>query len=160
MEVSGLAIQRVPCLSGAGTGTHPSKPSISGVSVGATRARELRVLGFQDSTALMRPRKAYGAIIMDSGFCEKGHLQYYHVGPRCAEKKEKEKDKCSALGSALTSKKKLKLFKGLAEDLSKFSDMGFGLDSENGLADGLQQKVLSVCLLSFQTSINFVFLGV
>ncbi|KAB1206181.1 hypothetical protein CJ030_MR7G014326 [Morella rubra] len=32
MEVSGLAIQRVPCLSGAGTGTHPSKPSISGVS--------------------------------------------------------------------------------------------------------------------------------
>lgn len=124
MEVSGVAFRRVPCLSGA-------------VSVGPG---EFRVLGYGDSKASMRPRKSYGALMMNPGFCDSGHLQYYYVGPRCGGKKEKEKEK----GSALTAKKKLKLLKGLTKDLSKFSDMGFGLDSDDGLVAQVQRKAMSV----------------
>ncbi|XP_040990564.1 diacylglycerol O-acyltransferase 3 [Juglans microcarpa x Juglans regia] len=138
MEASGFSFRRIPCLSGAKTDTRSSKPSISCVSVGS---RKLRVLGFQQSRARVRPRKAYGAMIMNSGFCDNGHMRYYYVSPMCSGKKEKEKSVNSC--SSLTAKKKLKLFKGLAEDLAKFSDMGFGLDAHDGLAADVQQKAIA-----------------
>ncbi|KAG2726667.1 hypothetical protein I3760_01G124500 [Carya illinoinensis] len=136
MEVSGLSFRRIPCLSGGKTDTRSSKPSISCVSVGS---RKLRVLGFQQSRARVRPRKAHGAMIMNSGFCDNGHMRYYYVSPMCSGKKEKSVNSCSSLAA----KKKLKLFKGLAEDLAKFSDMGFGLDAHDGLAADVQQKVIA-----------------
>lgn len=133
MEVSGVAFRRVPCLSGAVIDAHSAKPS---VSVGPS---EFRVLGYGDSRAFTRPRKSYGALMINSGFCDNGHLQYYYAGPRCGGKKEKEKEK----EKAVTAKKKLKLLKGLTKDLSKFSDMGFGVDSDDDLAAQAQRKAMS-----------------
>lgn len=81
----------------------------------------------------------------NSGFYDNGHLQYYYMGPRCGGKKEKEMEK----GSAVTAKKKLKLLKGLTKDLSRFSDMGFGLDTDDGLVAQVQRKAMSVWIMSF-----------
>lgn len=142
MEVSSFSLRRIPCLYGAKNDPSWSKTSISCVSVGA---RKLRVLGFQQSRAFVRPGKAYGAMIMNSGFSDNGHMRYYYVSPTCSGKKEK-KEKSVNSCSSLSAKKKLKLFKGLAEDLAKFSDMGFGLeDAHEGLAADVQQKVIAVC---------------
>lgn len=136
MEVSGVAFRRIPCLSGGAIDAHNSKPSTQGISVGP---REFQVLGFGDSRAFGRPRSSLGAVRSNSAFCDNGHLQYYYAGPRCGGNKEKVKEK----GSSLPAKKKLKLLKGLAKDLSKFSEMGFCLDSDDGLAAQDQRRAIS-----------------
>ncbi|EYU43361.1 hypothetical protein ABFS82_08G139100 [Erythranthe guttata] len=87
--------------------------------------------------------------ILSSGFCDQGHLQYYYnscnnVGPtsssssssRMSVKQEKEKS------AKKMKKKQLKLLKGLSRDLSNFSQIGFGLDSD-GLIDQVKGKTLS-----------------
>ncbi|KAL7102836.1 hypothetical protein ACP275_08G143100 [Erythranthe tilingii] len=84
--------------------------------------------------------------ILSSGFCDQGHLQYYYnscnVGPtsssssRMSVKQEKEKS------PKKMKKKQLKLLKGLSRDLSNFSQIGFGLDSD-GLIDQVKGKTLS-----------------
>uniref|UniRef100_A0A2N9EID0 Uncharacterized protein n=1 Tax=Fagus sylvatica TaxID=28930 RepID=A0A2N9EID0_FAGSY len=128
MEVSGVTFRRVPCLSGAGIDTRSSdsKPS-----------RFIRV----------RPRNCYG--VMKSGFCDNGHSHYYYAGPICGGVGKKDNNSSSSASAsasasdALTSKKKLKLLKGLTKDLSKFSDIGFGLDSADALLHQVQGKLLS-----------------
>ncbi|KAJ7955341.1 Diacylglycerol acyltransferase [Quillaja saponaria] len=133
MEVSGVVLRRVPCISGAGTNTQSSsKPSVSGGSVAVVHGTR-----FSGVTRGVRvsanPRKF-------SGFCDNGHLQYYNVSqPRCGGDKDKQK------GSAvLTTKKKLKLLKGFSKGLSMFSELGLTLDPQNrNLVDEVQGKLSS-----------------
>ncbi|KAL5538776.1 hypothetical protein UlMin_043916 [Ulmus minor] len=137
MEISSVVSRQVPCFSGAGTDTHFSKPSISGVSF----AGSSRLLGFPDSGVSSRPRRFPAAL--SSGFSDNGHLQYYHAGPRCGEKKKKnnkEKEKASA---GLTTKEKLKLLKGFSESFSAFSGVGFGLEMQEGLVAQAQSNQIS-----------------
>lgn len=54
---------------------------------------------------------------MDSGFCDEGHLQYYQ-------------DRKKGAPVLLTTKKKLKLLKGLSKNASLFSELGFALDPD------------------------------
>ncbi|KAL2922319.1 Diacylglycerol O-acyltransferase 3 cytosolic [Bienertia sinuspersici] len=61
------------------------------------------------------------------GFDDKGHMEYYsRVSPVCGEKKGKGKKGWNGI----PTKKRVKLLKGLVEDLSTFSDLGFGLELE------------------------------
>lgn len=77
---------------------------------------------------------------MNSEFSDNGHLQYY-VGPRCGGKKEKKE---KILGG-LTTKKKLKLLKGLSKNLSSsFSELGFSLDLQEGLGIQVENNLISV----------------
>lgn len=139
MEVSGAVLKRLTCISGAGTDSQffPRRFE-SGVSVavgGGARVHGV-IRGVRVST---RPK-------MDSGFRDNGHLQYYQASspPRCGGK---DKQKGSAV---LTTKKKLKLFKGLSDGLSMASELGFSLDSEKRtLLDELQGKLASVSLICF-----------
>lgn len=101
--------------------------------------------------------------ILSSGFCDQGHLQYYKSsfgssataaaaeaaaadGKRMSVvsgkgvKSEKEKEK----SLKKTKKKQLKLLKGLTKDLSTFSQMGFGLDSDGKLVDQIKGNMISV----------------
>jgi hypothetical protein len=95
---------------------------------------------------------------MKSGFCDNGHSHYYYAGPICGGVGKKDNNSSSSASAsasdALTSKKKLKLLKGLTKDLSKFSDIGFGLDSADALLHQVQGKLLSVrFFFSFSFSI-------
>lgn len=124
MEVSGVVSRQVPCFSGAEIDTTRSST--------ASFHGEFRVQGRRNFGVSLRTRRFGGQL--NSGFCDDGHVQYYHVGPRCGFKKEKE------------IKKKLKLLKGLSKDLSASSQMGFGpLDYQKGLVAQFQEKLISVC---------------
>lgn len=124
MEVSGVVSRQVPCFSGAGIDTTWSST--------ASFHGEFRVQGRRDFGVSLRTERFRGQ--SNYGFCDDGHVQYYHVGPRCGCKKEKE------------IKKKLKLLKGLSKDLSASSQMGVGpLDSQKGLVAQFQGKLISVC---------------
>ncbi|KAF3456431.1 hypothetical protein FNV43_RR01081 [Rhamnella rubrinervis] len=129
MEVSGVVSRQVPSFSGVGIHTHSSKPSFSGVPVASRTHR--------NSGVSFSPNKFTAP--MNSAFSDNGHLQYY-VGPRCGVKEEK-KDKI--LGG-VTTKKKLKLLKGLSKNLpSSFSELGFPLDLQEGLATEVENKLIS-----------------
>ncbi|ONI27751.1 hypothetical protein PRUPE_1G103600 [Prunus persica] len=122
MEVSGVVSRQVPCFSGAEIDTTRSST--------ASFHGEFRVQGRRNFGVSLRTRRFGGQL--NSGFCDDGHVQYYHVGPRCGFKKEKE------------IKKKLKLLKGLSKDLSASSQMGFGpLDYQKGLVAQFQEKLIS-----------------
>ena len=55
------------------------------------------------------------------GIEDKGHLEYYSkVAPVCGEKKGKKG------WSGVSTKKRMKLLKGLVNDLSMFSELSFG----------------------------------
>lgn len=124
MEVSGVVSRQVPCFSGAGIDTTWSST--------ASFHGEFRVQGRRDFGVSLRTERFRGQ--SNYGFCDDGHVQCYHVGPRCGCKKEKE------------IKKKLKLLKGLSKDLSASSQMGVGpLDSQKGLVAQFQGKLISVC---------------
>ncbi|KAJ9699973.1 hypothetical protein PVL29_005690 [Vitis rotundifolia] len=131
MEVSGIVFRQVPFFSGAGIDTQSSKSTFSGVSVDSGKRisafSELRLLGSRDSRVAVRPRKP-------SGFRDESHLKYYYESPRCGAKKDKDK---------VTTKKKLKLVKALSKDLSLFSDLGFGVDSDEGLVGEVKGKMMS-----------------
>ncbi|XP_034686883.1 diacylglycerol O-acyltransferase 3 [Vitis riparia] len=131
MEVSGVVFRQVPFFSGAGIDTQSSKSSFSGVSVDSgnriSAFSELRLLGSRDSRVAVRPRKP-------SGFRDESHLKYYYESPRCGAKKDKDK---------VTTKKKSKLLKALSKDLSLFSDLGFGVDSDEGLFGEVKGKMIS-----------------
>lgn len=139
MEVSGVVFRQFPPLSGAGidSHSHQSSPKPSFASAGARFPVEIRNLSTQDSRVSLKPRNILG--MSGSGFCDDGHLRYYN-GPRCGGgKMEKVKEK-----EAKKLKKKLKLLKGLKKDLSVFSEMGFGLVPDQGLADQVKGKMISV----------------
>ncbi|KAK9287928.1 hypothetical protein L1049_016373 [Liquidambar formosana] len=140
MEVSGGVLRRVPYFSGAGIDTHVSKPSFSGVSIDAVNrfSGQLRLMGSRDLKVSVRSRKFSG--FSSSDFGDDGHLRYYYVSPTCGGKKEKEKEKGSGM---VTTKKKLKLLKGLSRDLSMFSELGFGVDPNSGLVGEVEGKMIS-----------------
>lgn len=77
---------------------------------------------------------------MDSGFCDTAHVQYY-VGPRCGEKKKEKKDKVMG---ALPTKKKMKLLRRFSNNLSALSEIGFGLDIQEGFVAELGNKLTPV----------------
>ncbi|OVA16631.1 hypothetical protein BVC80_1543g65 [Macleaya cordata] len=129
MEISGVVNRPLPCFSGAGFDTHSSKPSFCCLSFDAGNQFPV------DSKISVKPRKFPG--ISTSGFSDQGHLQYY-VSPKSGTKKKEKKNLEMA-----TIKKKLKLVKGLSKDLSMFSSLGFGLETEDGLISEVKGKNLS-----------------
>lgn len=81
----------------------------------------------------------------DCGFVEKGHLDYYMGSPVCGERKGMGKENKKGWNE-VSMKKKMKLLKGLAKDLSEFSELGFGLqlDCDEGLVvDDGKSKTIS-----------------
>lgn len=93
-------------------------------------------MGLQDLRVSVKPRKAFE-------FCDDGHLEYYNKSLkmiRCGGVKEKEKELES---KEKMMKKKLKLLKGLSKNISMFSGMGFGLDSDVGLAGEVKGQMIS-----------------
>lgn len=148
MKLSGVVSRPLLSFSGAGIDTHSHhhssiKPYPLGGSIDAgTRfSGELRIVGRRDSRLRVKTR-------IFSGFSDNGHLQYYSPAIRCGGggvKKEKEKELVS---KEKKMKKRLKLLKGLSKDISMFSDMGFGLDPDHGLADQVKGKMISVRLLT------------
>lgn len=96
-------------------------------------------MGHQDLRVSVKPRKAFE-------FCDDGHLQYYNKSLkmiRCGGVKEKEKEMES---KEKKMKKKLKLLKGLSKNISMFSGMRFGLDSDVGLAGEVKGQMISVSI--------------
>lgn len=139
MEVSGAVLRRVTCVSGAGTGSRfVPRRFTSGGSVAVGRGARFHGAG-RGFRVSARPR-------MDSAFCDDGHLRYYQAStsPRCGGREKQ-------MGSAvLTTKKKLKLLKGLSESLKMVSELGFPLDSEQrALLDEVQGKLTSVSFIWF-----------
>ena len=142
MEVSGIVFRRVPFISGAGIDAQYSKSSFSGVSVDGGGNRfstlaDLRLLGSRDSRVAVRPRKL-------AGFHDGSHLKYYCESPTCGAKKDK-----------VSTKKKLKLLKALSKDLSIFSDLGFGENSDQGLVGEVKGKMLGVSYKFIDFSFRF-----
>lgn len=91
-------------------------------------------MGLQDLRVSVKPRKAFE-------FCDDGHLEYYNKSLkmiRCGGVKEKELESKEKM-----MKKKLKLLKGLSKNISMFSGMGFGLDSDVGLAGEVKGQMIS-----------------
>lgn len=137
MEVSGAVLQRVSHIYGAGADSLSiPRKLVSGASVdvGGDGARfHGRVRGIRVS---VRAR-------LDSGFSDDGHLQYYQASTsRCGGGDEQK-------GSAvLTTKKKMKLLKGLYKGLSMASELGFSLDMEKlNMLEEVQGKLTSVSLV-------------
>ncbi|KAI4335106.1 hypothetical protein L6164_013785 [Bauhinia variegata] len=138
MEASGAVLQQVTYIAVSGTDNRSlSRQSFfncGSVAVGGG----FRIRGaVRGVSACARPRMA--SEIMGSGFSDNGHLQYYQASTtRCGGK---DKQKGSAV---LTTKKKMKLLKGLTEGLSMFSNLGLALDPENrNLLDEVQGKINS-----------------
>lgn len=126
----------------AATAIAVRQPAIGFLSSCYSAAPELRI----SSASVVVGRRSQ---ILSSVFCDQGHLQYYNsnsaaselmVKTRISGKQEKAtKDK----SPKKLKKKQLKLLKGLSKDLSTFSQMGFGLDSE-GLVDQIKGNMITV----------------
>ncbi|VYS48465.1 unnamed protein product [Arabidopsis thaliana] len=123
MEVSGVVLRQIPCVSSG---------SVAGLRLVSEFSGNTRTVGF-------RTRRFRG-IVCNNEFADKGHVNYYIEPTRCGEEKEKvkvmEKEK-----KAL--KKKAKVLKSLSKNLDMFSSIGFGLDPEAGLVGEIQTKTIS-----------------
>ena len=135
MEASRPIFRQVHSISGATNTRCFSRPAVAGGSV----AMGGRARFHGGIIASARPRRLSG-IMLGSGFCDNGHLQYYQMAlPRCGGCKDKEK------GSGFMRKKKLKSLKGWKKGLSMFSELGLALDPENRiLLNEVQEKLSSV----------------
>ncbi|KAG6423644.1 hypothetical protein SASPL_114046 [Salvia splendens] len=89
--------------------------------------------------------------VLSSGFGDRGHLQYYNSsfdseegvsGRRMSVMNGKEV-KSVKEKSVKKMKKQLKLLKGLSRDLSTFSQMGFGMDSDSSLVDQIKGNMIT-----------------
>ncbi|KAL1562653.1 diacylglycerol O-acyltransferase 3-like [Salvia divinorum] len=90
--------------------------------------------------------------VLSSGFCDRGHLQYYSSGfdsgegvsgRRISVMNGKEVKSVKEKSVKKMKKKQLKLLKGLSRDLSTFSQMGFGLDSDSSLVDQIKGNMIT-----------------
>ncbi|GAB4859003.1 hypothetical protein Ancab_010474 [Ancistrocladus abbreviatus] len=133
MEISSnsAVLRSIPGCHPAGKTTASTISSVSDFCFpeGKTFCRELKF-----SAREVRKGKFYG-------YADKGHLEYYY-GKRltvCGERKEREGNG----GKGVSLKKRMKLVKGLVKDLSAFSELGFGLDSDTGLGDDDKGKMIS-----------------
>ncbi|KAL6544833.1 hypothetical protein OROMI_023695 [Orobanche minor] len=113
--------------------------------------KELKFRTSSASICARQRRRATG--ILSSGFCNQGHLKYYNsnFGPSssspaamlAATNGDKEKAHRNEKASKKMKKKQLKLLKGLSRDLSTFSQMGFGLESDGPLLDQVKGNMIS-----------------
>ncbi|XP_059636778.1 diacylglycerol O-acyltransferase 3 [Cornus florida] len=141
MEVSGVFSRRLHCFPSAGIEAHShsfAKPFSPGASidVGAMFSGNSRLMGCRVSTG---PIKI-------SGFSDDGHVKYYYGSSpaiRCGCGKREKEEGSSGTATVKKLKKKMKLLKGLSKDLSKFSDMGFGLGPGDGLVGEVKGKMIS-----------------
>lgn len=144
MEVSGVVFQPLHSLSSAASADAAHvrrscslKPSFSGGI--------LRLSSVKPKRSISNSRFFGVSANSTSGFCDNGHLEYYN-GPTttstCSAAGRNDKE-ITSKKKKKTMKKKLKLLKGLSKNLSTFSDMGFGLDPDHGLADQVKGKMIS-----------------
>ncbi|XVF32989.1 hypothetical protein REPUB_Repub17cG0130000 [Reevesia pubescens] len=128
METSGIVYRTV------------SRLPATRVEFGGQFSRELN-LGVGDSRVSVRSRNYNSCGRLSCQFFDSGHIQYYHVSPRCrggvAEKKEKEKS-CEIK----TVKKKLKFIKRLSKDLSMLPHMADGEDVGIGLIGEVKERMI------------------
>lgn len=91
--------------------------------------------------------------VLSSGFRDRGHLQYYKCsfdseegvsGRRMSVMNGKEVKSVKEKSVKKMKKKQLKLLKGLSRDLSTFSQMGFGMDSDSSLVDQIKGNMITV----------------
>ncbi|PIA60689.1 hypothetical protein AQUCO_00300301v1 [Aquilegia coerulea] len=139
MEVSGVVLRQLPCLSGTGIDTQSSKLSFSS----SKNIGELRLLGHREgvSKVCLRSRKVCG--IPSYGFSDGGHVDYYCLSPKAGMGIKKEK-KNKEISEKASLKKKLKLVKGMSRDLLRFSSMGFCIeDAEDSLIGEIKGKKIS-----------------
>ncbi|GFP79743.1 hypothetical protein PHJA_000117900 [Phtheirospermum japonicum] len=105
------------------------------------------------ASIVFRRRRPAPSGILSSGFCDQGHVKYYNsnFAPSSSTaammsaiggKKEKARDD-KASKKMKMKKKQLKLLKGLSRDLSNFSQIGFGLDSDGALLDQVKVNMIS-----------------
>lgn len=123
MEVSGVVLRQIPCVSSG---------SVAGLRLVSEFSGNTRTVRF-------RTRKFRG-IVCNSEFADKGHMNYYIEEKEKVKVMEKEK-------KAL--KKKAKVLKSLSKNLNMFSSIGFGLDPEAGLVGEIQTKTISVRIFYF-----------
>ncbi|CAA7048140.1 unnamed protein product [Microthlaspi erraticum] len=127
MEVSGVVLRQIPCVSG---------------SVADGRYSGLRsVFSGDTQTVRFRTRKFRG-IVCNNEFADKAHMNYYLEPVRCGGGGEKEKVKVMEKEKKAL-KKKAKVLKSLSKNLNMFSSIGFGLDPEAGLVSEIQNKSIS-----------------
>lgn len=129
----------------------------SSAAAAPSSSNELR-----DSSGLIRLRRRRPTSgVLSSGFCDRGHLQYYKSSSGCSAAAAEEEEAVSGRRMSVISgkevksgkeeksvkkmkKKQLKLLKGLSRDLSTFSQMGFGLDSDGALLDQIKGNIITV----------------
>lgn len=127
MEVSGVVLRRIPCVSG---------------SVTDGRYSGLRFSGNKNTVGFRR-RRFGGIVCNNSEFADKGHMNYYSVTTRCGGE-GRDKVKVMEKEKKKEMKKKAKVLKALSKNLNMFSSIGFGLDPEAGLVAEIQNKTISV----------------
>ncbi|KAG2314328.1 hypothetical protein Bca4012_064993 [Brassica carinata] len=126
MEVSGVVLRQIPCVSG---------------SVTDGRYSGLRFSGNTRTTVGFRTRRFRG-IMCNNEFADKGHMSYYSGTARCGGE-GKDKVKVMEKEKKKDMKKKAKVLKALSKNLNMFSSIGFGLDPDAGLVAEIQNKTIS-----------------
>lgn len=128
MEVAGVVLRQAPCFSSTG-------------GADAFNSRHLHSFpATKHSRSLsLKQTPSVKSIVASTGFdqfSDKSHLQYYS-SPKMAVKEKEVASKKKEV------KKKLKLLKGLSKNLSTFSDMGFGLNPDDGLDHQVKGQMIS-----------------
>ncbi|KAL6538667.1 hypothetical protein OROGR_012655 [Orobanche gracilis] len=130
-----------------------SSYSTSAAADQSSSRKELRFRTSSASICARQSRRATG--ILSSGFCDQGQVEYYNSnsGPSSSSPAKRlvatnwDKDKAHRNDKALKmmkkKKKQLKFLKGLSRDVSTFSQMGFGLESDGALVDQVKGNMIS-----------------
>ncbi|GMH28625.1 hypothetical protein Nepgr_030468 [Nepenthes gracilis] len=145
----GIAFRSIPCCySVAGSDSHKQKSSssfsISSFSQYSFPEGNLFSANLKFSA---RPKRRGG----NCSYEDKGHLEYYYgLTTVCGEIKEKEIKRWNGV----STKKRMKLVKGLVKDLSTFSELGFGLDSVDGFDDDAKGKMISEASVILMTQLK------
>lgn len=126
MEVAGAVLRQAPCFSSSGADAFNSR-HYSFPTMKPSRSFRLK------QTPNVKSLVASAGL---DEFSDKSHLQYYN-GPKMAVKEKEIASKKKDM------KKKLKLLKGLSKNLSTFSDMGFGLNPDDGLDHQVKGQMIS-----------------
>ncbi|KAJ0230791.1 Diacylglycerol O-acyltransferase 3 [Hirschfeldia incana] len=130
MEVSGVVLRQIPCVSGSVTDGRYSGLRFSGNT--------------RTTTVGFRTRRFRGIVCNNSEFADNGHMSYYSgtTTTRCGGE-GKDKMKVMEKEKKKEMKKKAKVLKALSKNLNMFSSIGFGLDPEAGLVAEIQNKTIS-----------------
>ncbi|KAL3624862.1 hypothetical protein CASFOL_031530 [Castilleja foliolosa] len=95
-------------------------------------------------------RKLAPSLVLSSEFCDQGHVKYYnsYFTPSSSTATmmsaiSGKKEKAKASKKMKMKKKQLKLLKGLFRDLSTFSRIGFGFDSDENMISEASEILLN-----------------